>query len=179
MGEPVDVGARFDALIGGLDPPMVIVTTAVGDVRAGCLVGFHAQCSIEPRRYAIWLSKANHTVRIALHAEHLAVHFLTEGDRGLATLFGTTSGIDHDKFARCGWTAGPHGVPLLDACPHWVVLRRTGVLDEGSDHFCFAGEPVRVGHTGGFTALRLSDVDDLDPGHEADERPGAAPADLR
>ena len=172
MAETGDVGSQVDALIGGLDPPMVIVTTAVGDERAGCLVGFHAQCSIEPRRYAIWLSKANHTVRIALHAEHLAVHFLTADDRDVAALFGTTSGTDLDKFSRCDWSAGPHGVPLLDRCPHWMVLRRTGILDEGSDHFCFAGEPIHVGRTEGFTPLRLSDVDDLDPGHEADERPG-------
>ena len=31
---------------------MVVVTTAQGDERAGCLVGFHAQSSIEPPRYA-------------------------------------------------------------------------------------------------------------------------------
>lgn len=167
-----DLGERFDALLGELDPPMVIVTTAIDDLRAGCLVGFHAQCSIEPRRYAIWLSKANHTVRVALHAEHLAVHFLTQEDSDLAALFGTTTGTETDKFAECDWTEGPGGVPLLDRCPHWVVLRRTGVLDEGSDHFCFLGEPIDIGATTPFSPLRLSDVEDLDPGHEADERPG-------
>ena len=161
----------FDSLVAILDTPMIVVTTALEETRAGCLVGFHAQCSIEPRRYAIWLSKANHTCRVALHAEHFAVHFLGKDDRDLAELFGTTSGDTTDKFARCEWTAGPDGVPLLDRCRQRVVLRRTGLLDEGSDHICFAGEPVEVSESGSFVPMRLSEVADLTPGHEATDRP--------
>jgi hypothetical protein len=48
----------FDELMGRLDHPMVIVTTVAGDIRAGCLVGFHSQCGIEPPLYAVWFSKA-------------------------------------------------------------------------------------------------------------------------
>ena len=42
---------ELDALMADLDGPMVIVTTAAGDARSGCLVGFHAQCGMEPPRY--------------------------------------------------------------------------------------------------------------------------------
>ena len=66
----------FDAVVKRLDDPLIVVTTASDDERAGCLVGFHTQCSIEPLRYAIWLSKANVTYRVGLFASHLAVHFL-------------------------------------------------------------------------------------------------------
>ena len=38
----------FDDLIAAMDGAMVVVTTAAGDDVGGCLVGFHAQCSIEP-----------------------------------------------------------------------------------------------------------------------------------
>lgn len=162
------IGESFDAVVGGLDPPMVIVTTAAEGRRAGCLVGFHAQSSIEPRRYAVWLSKANHTLDVAFHAEHLAVHFLSQEHRDLAELFGTTTGDRVDKFAHCAWTAADGlDVPLLDGCDRRIVLRRTGVHDEGSDHVCFVGEPVLVDVGGAYRPLRLSDVDDLDPGHEA------------
>ena len=44
------VAAAFDAMIAGLDAPLVVVTTASGGERAGCLVGFHSQSGIEPRR---------------------------------------------------------------------------------------------------------------------------------
>src|SRR3954468_10330921 len=111
----------FDTLIAGLDPAMAIVTTVSDRERAGCLIGFHAQCSIDPPRYVVWLSKANHTFRVGLHAQRFAVHFLSEGDLETARLFGTTSGDEVDKFSRCDWTGGPDGVPVLADCPNHFV----------------------------------------------------------
>lgn len=58
----------FDSVMASLDAPMAVVTTAVDDERAGCLIGFHAQSSIDPGRYCVWLSKANHTYRVAWRA---------------------------------------------------------------------------------------------------------------
>jgi flavin reductase (DIM6/NTAB) family NADH-FMN oxidoreductase RutF len=53
----------FDALMGSADPPLVVLTTAAENESAGCLVGFHAQSSISPPDYCVWLSKADHTYR--------------------------------------------------------------------------------------------------------------------
>lgn len=163
--------SAFDSLMASRDAPMAIVTTCVDGERAGCLVGFHGQSSIEPRRYSVWLSKANHTFRVALHAEHLGVHLLTEADRDLAELFGTNSGDDVDKFALCDWGSTPEGVPALTRCPNMFVGRRTGLFDDGGDHVCFVTEPVVVLAAGAFVPLWLSDVDDLTPGHDVQERP--------
>jgi flavin reductase (DIM6/NTAB) family NADH-FMN oxidoreductase RutF len=157
----------FDRWIAALDAPMVVVTTAAGGVRAGCMVGFHAQSSIEPRRLAVWLSKANHTYRVALHATHLAVHALTADDRDLAERFGGETGDALDKFAGLAWAPGPGGVPLLDALPHRTVVRRLTLLDDGGDHVLAVGEPVATGTGPPFRPLRLHDVADLRPGHEA------------
>ena len=164
----------FDAVMASLDTSMVVVTTAVGEERAGCLVGFHCQCSIEPPRYAIWLSKANHTTKVAVRASHVAVHYLRAGDHDLAALFGELSGDDVDKFERCATSAGPHGVPVLDRVSDVVLFRRTAFLDEGSDHICFTLEPDEVlsGPSREVDRRRLPDVEDLEPGHRADERPG-------
>ena len=62
------VDRLFDEVVASANGAMVVVTAAVGEDRAGCLVGFHNQTSIEPRRYTVWLSKANHTYRVALLA---------------------------------------------------------------------------------------------------------------
>ncbi len=148
---------------------MVVVTTARGDDRAGCLVGFHGQSSIEPRRYSVWLSRVNRTYRVARLASHVAVHFLTDGDRALAELFGADTGDDVDKFTRTPWTPGPAGVPLLDACPHRLVGRRVTLLEDGGDHACFVAEPIQADSPGRFTPLRLSAVATLPAGHEVDE----------
>jgi flavin reductase (DIM6/NTAB) family NADH-FMN oxidoreductase RutF len=163
--------AEFDTVMGRVDTALIVVTTASADQRAGCVVGFHTQCSIDPVRYAVWVSKANQTYRVALFATHLAVHFLDAGDHALAELFGGTSGDDADKFAHCEWTAGPGGVPLLTRCPTRVVLERTTLWDDGSDHVCIVGEPVDAGAAPGFTPLRLADATDITAGHAAEERP--------
>ena len=167
----------LDALVRSLDGPMAVVTVASPRERAGCLVGFHAQSSIEPRRYTVWLSKANHTYRVGLLSTHAAVHFLTADDRDLAERFGTLSGDRVDKFAGLDVAGGPGGVPVLAACPHRLVGRRVALPDEGGDHVCVVLDPVEVRTTGPFTPLRLSDVRDLDAGHPAGDRP--APASVR
>ena len=63
--------AGADAFMDRLNPEMCVVTAASGTERSGCLVGFSAQCSIEPARYAVWLSKANHTYGVARAVEVL------------------------------------------------------------------------------------------------------------
>lgn len=161
----------FDMVTSSTDPAMVVVTTARDGEAAGCLVGFHSQSSIEPRRYAVWLSKVNRTYRIASRATHLGVHALADGDRDLAVHFGSRTGDDVDKLARCAWRPGPAGVPLLSDCPSVVVLRRVTLLDDGGDHVCIVGKPVHVRSAGRVRPLRLSAVSDLRPGHPVGERP--------
>jgi flavin reductase (DIM6/NTAB) family NADH-FMN oxidoreductase RutF len=164
------VSEAFDALMAALNPPLIVLTTAAEGERAGCLVGFHAQSSISPERYCIWLSKANHTYRTGLRAGHFAVHFLTSDDLDLAEAFGTRSGEDTDKFEGLDVELDPHGVPLLQACPHRLSLERLAVLDDGGDHVCLT-TTVSSAHTaGGFVPLRVSDASRLDPGHDSDER---------
>lgn len=58
----------FERIAGLLDYPMFVVTTRVGEVRAGCMVGFTSQVSIHPARFLVGLSKRNHTYRIARDA---------------------------------------------------------------------------------------------------------------
>lgn len=168
VAEIVDDGGReaFHRTMAQLDPPMQIVTAAAGDDRGGCLVGFAAQCSIEPPRFMVWLSKKNHTLTIAQRADVLAVHFPSAGQRDLAERFGTRSDDDDDKLAGERWHEGPHGVPVLDDVPRWFAGRVTERLDSG-DHVAFLLEPV----AGSVSATDLPQlgfqaVKDLDPGHE-------------
>lgn len=169
--EPAEaVSQAFNALMADIDQPMAIVTTASGDTRAGCLVGFHAQCGIEPLEYAVWLSKANHTYRVGALSEHFGVHFLSRDQHDLAMLFGGQSQEEVDKFDRCDWSPGVAGVPLLDRVAHRFIGRRHAWLDPGSDHVCLMLRPVAAEHGARSDWLRLGDADDIEPGHEAEER---------
>lgn len=167
----MDDGSAFDELVATMDGAMVVVTAAAGDERDGCLVGFHSQCSIEPRRYAVWLSKANRTHDIAQQSHHLAVHLLGCDDRDLAELFGGQTGDEVDKLARCEWEAGPGGAPLLARCPARFVGRVVESASGVGDHDFFVLDLVEASAAALPSApLRLSAVTDIDPGHEATER---------
>ncbi len=157
---------RFNALVGDLDYPMFIVTAADGDRRAGCLVGFAAQCGIDPPRFMVWLSKNNHTYLVAKDVDTLAVHVPTEAERPLAELFGTRTGHDTDKFADCAWRAGPSGVPLLAGCPQWFVGRVLSRHDTG-DHEGVLLAPIEVSDRHVLSQLSFQDVKHLDAGNEA------------
>jgi flavin reductase (DIM6/NTAB) family NADH-FMN oxidoreductase RutF len=161
----------FGEIMHSADATLVVVTTAEAGERAGCLVGFHAQSSMSPERYCAWLSKANHTYRVAQRSAYLAVHFLTTADGLLAERFGTLSGDHADKFAGLEVRELTGGVPVLVGCVSWLVLRRTTMLDEGGDHVCVTGEPVAARSGGPFRPLRVSDVGHLVPGHLNSERP--------
>jgi flavin reductase (DIM6/NTAB) family NADH-FMN oxidoreductase RutF len=164
------MSAQFEALMSGVDPAMIIVTTATDTERGGCLVGFHSQSSIEPERYSIWLSKANHTYRLALRATHLGVHYLTSRDMELAELFGTVTGDDVDKFQRTPHTLGAGGVPVIDACANWLVVEKIALLDEGGDHVCISTQPIAAQASERYEPLRLSSVAHLKAGHANEER---------
>lgn len=161
----------FDELMASFEPAMTIVTTMAGSERAGCLVGFQTQSSLDPERFVVCLSKANHTYRVGLRAEHFAVHFLSEDDLDMAELFGTLSGDRVDKFSRCESTSTPSGVPLIDRLPNRLVARRVALLDTGGDHVHVILAPLEVDCIAVFQPLRLSHVHHLKPGHPSEERP--------
>src|SRR4051812_20330209 len=81
----------FAAVSDLLDYPMFVVTTASEGKRAGCLVGFATQASIDPPRFLVGLSDKNHTYRVARTAPRLVVHILGSDSGELAELFGSTT----------------------------------------------------------------------------------------
>jgi flavin reductase (DIM6/NTAB) family NADH-FMN oxidoreductase RutF len=162
------VADAFDAVVTALDPAMVVVTAADGDERDGCLVGFHAQASIDPGRYVVWLSRENRTFRIAQRSSHLAVHALGTEDHAVAELFGGTTGDEADKLVAIEWEPGPGGVPLVSALPLRIVGRVLTELDLPElDHVGFVLEPVAGDAASLARPLRLADAVDIDPGHPA------------
>jgi len=167
--ERVDGGAAaFNAAMGQLDMPMQIVTAAVPEEgeRGGCLVGFASQCSIDPPRFMVWLSKKNHTLKIARRSDVLAVHFPTPDQFDIAARFGTRSGDDLDKLATERWHEGPHGVPVLDDIQRWFAGRITERLDAG-DHVAFMLDPIEGSVEGEAPQLGFQAVKHLDSGHDA------------
>jgi flavin reductase (DIM6/NTAB) family NADH-FMN oxidoreductase RutF len=157
----------FERLTGHMDFPMVIVTARADDdgERSGCLVGFVTQCSMDPVRLLVCLSRRNHTFAVAARASALGVHFPTPAELELATLFGERTGDVVDKFAQCAWRPGPGGVPLLTECRNWLVGAVADRIELG-DHTGYLLDLVAAAEDGfeqlGFQAVRF-----MEPGHPA------------
>jgi len=145
---------------------MFIVTARAGDERVGCLVGFATQASIDPPRFLVCLSHANHTYRRAGDAPVFAVHAVPVEAAALAELFGGETQDDLDKFARCRWHDGPHGLPILADCPSWFAGRVLGRLD-ARDHDAVLLEPFAAEHRGDAAELTFHRAKRITPGHEA------------
>ncbi|MET9494107.1 flavin reductase family protein [Streptomyces sp. NPDC006552] len=158
--------AGFDGFTALVDSPVYVVTTAAGGKRAGCLVGFAAQCSLAPARFAVWLSTENHTYRLARTAQTLAVHLLDRRGHALAERFGGLCGAREDKFAGVDWSEGPGGVPVLGGALAWFAGPVHGRFD-GGDHVAFLVEPAHTwtSPTAEGPALSLHDALDITAGH--------------
>ncbi len=159
----------FSGVCESLDVPMAVVTAFDGHERSGCLVGFHTQCSIEPRRWIVCISKENHTCRIAVKAEFIALHFLREDQHDLAELFGGTTADEIGagaKFEHCAWQAGAGGTPILAGCDFVTgrVLERT----DAGDHVAHVLEITEAGRAHKpARQLGSQAVHDIQPGHPA------------
>lgn len=150
----------------GLDYPMFVVTATHDGQRAGCLVGFATQVSIDPPRLLVCLSVQNHTCDVAKGADHLGVHVLDRAQFALAELFGSTTGDKVDKFARCMWEPGLHGVPILSDAPGWLIGSILERIPLG-DHIGFLLEPVASRRDDIGPVLSFQHVQGLSPGHPA------------
>jgi flavin reductase (DIM6/NTAB) family NADH-FMN oxidoreductase RutF len=161
-----DAERAFNDLTGELDYSMVIVTTSAGSERAGCLVGFTTQCSVDPPRYLVCLSEKNRTFRVAQSSTAMIVHFPGADKLELVELFGGETGDQIDKFARCNWHEGPMGIPLLDDCPRWFAATILDRVPLG-DHVGFVLAPIAASSGGDRGSFLFHRARRLDPGHAA------------
>ena len=163
--------SSFSRAMASLDAPMIVVTASDGVRIAGCLVGFSGQSSIIPTRYVVYLSKINHTYRVARRSTHLMVHFLANDQLDLARHFGELTGDQTAKFDGVRWKPGPDGsTPLLTQCgTHmWGRIERRHHRD--GDHGAFVLAPLSTRTARDFEPLRFHDVCNLDPGHPLHEK---------
>jgi flavin reductase (DIM6/NTAB) family NADH-FMN oxidoreductase RutF len=158
----VDLGPFWETSNGS----MVVAVATGTDGPAGCLVGFHTQCSIDPPRYLVCLSRANHTYEVALGSAEITVNLLSADQQGLAELFGAETANDEaDKFDRCNWSRLAGGATVLDGVAAWLVGSVVATTDLG-DHVGFVLDPLELEvapRSGG--PLRYREIGGIQPGN--------------
>ena len=105
------------------------------------------QCSIEPPRYLVCVSKVNHTWKLAKTADGLAL--APPRRRSSPTTWrpcsGRRLGDKTDKFDRVSWTDGVTGSPILSECAAWLEGTIIDRVDVG-DHVACVVIPVAGGY---------------------------------
>lgn len=148
------------------DYPIYVVGVEYGGQLAGCVAGFVTQCSIEPVRFLVCVSKANHTFEVAKSASAMSLHLLGAGQHDVAVLFGHLTGDTSDKFERIEWEPGQTGAPVLRRCAAWIEAEVLEKQDVG-DHVAFLLSPVSGGPGTEPGLLTLSQTGDITAGHPA------------
>lgn len=161
-----DTGEQaFETVAGLIDYPMYVVTAGAGNDLSGCLVGFTTQTSLDPLRFLVCVSQANHTHAIAAAADHIAVHLLGADQHELARLFGARSEDTIDKFTRCRWRVGPHGLPILADVPAWFTGRVVDRVPLGDHTGLLLAPDQGAALTDPAAPLMFQQVDDIEPSH--------------
>ena len=149
------------------DYPLLVITTAAdGGECSGCLAGFVTQCSIDPPRFLVCISRVNHTFVVAQRARFLVLHLLGDQQTDLASQFGERTGDSVDKFADVRWHPGPEGVPVLDDCAAWILVEILARFDVG-DHQAALTAPLDGGAGNQSGLLTFNNAPSLDAGHPA------------
>ncbi len=155
-----------EAITSAANYPIYVVTAFADGEMSGCVAGFVTQSSMDPVRFIICVSRANHTYPVARRSEGLALHLLGSDQRDVASLFGETTGDVVDKFADVSWSTGVTGAPRLTECAAWIEGLVMGSFDAG-DHEAFVVAVLDGGSGPHEGRLMLEDVSDFEPGHPA------------
>lgn len=154
------------ALTARADYPIYVVCVEHEDQKAGCVAGFVTQCSIDPVRFLVCVSKANHTYQVAKDSNAMSLHLLGSEQHDLALLFGHLTGDSSDKFARVDWKPGQTGAPVLQRCVAWIEGEILINHDVG-DHVAFLLSPVNGGAGPEGGELTVAQIRDIEAGHPA------------
>lgn len=162
-----DPGGDLAPFFERVDYPFYLVTvrTPEGEM-SGCLAGFVSQCSIDPPNFVACISRANHTLGVAVRSPAMGLHLVGEDQLPLARLFGEETGDDVDKFAAADWRLGTTGAPLLadvSVAVEGIILGHFSV----GDHEAFLVRAVRAVAGPGRGLLTLRRSPHLHPGHPA------------
>jgi flavin reductase (DIM6/NTAB) family NADH-FMN oxidoreductase RutF len=150
-----------------IDYPYFVVTVRSDEAdMSGCLAGFVTQCSIDPPNFLVCISKVNHTLGVAGHAQGMGLHLLGQHQVELARLFGEETGDVVDKFASVDWRLGSTGAPLLVDAAVSMEGHILGHFSVG-DHEAFLMRAVRATAGSNAGLLTFRNTPPIHPGHPA------------
>ena len=135
---------RFRQVLGHFCTGVTVITTTDDDGPAGFACQSFAAVSLEPPLVLFCPSRTSVTWPRIARAGHFCVNVLTDGQRELCRVFGTSAATGADKFADVPWSASSRGAPVLDGVLTWVGCTVQAVHEAG-DHHVVIGRVTELG----------------------------------
>ena len=135
MTDPSDTSALRTAF-GAFATGVTVVTTLQPDgTPRGFTANSFTSLSLDPPLVLVCIAKTAHSAATFTTAPQFAVNILAQDQKAVSGLFASKTA---DKFAHCGWHAGPGGLPLITGAMAQFTCAREQIVDAG-DHVILIG----------------------------------------
>ncbi len=167
VADPVPSHVDADAFTDRTDFPLTVVTTVAPDgERSGCLAGFTTQCSIDPLRFLVCVSRVNHTFAV-VGASEVAGAAPPRREQTAAPPSSASRAVTRSTSSPPSpGTRAPGASRCSTACAAWLALEILDRVDVG-DHVALLTSPVGGGPGPAGGLLTMATAPPLDAGHPA------------
>lgn len=133
---------------------IVIVTTALGELRAGVTVSSFTSVSLDPPLVLVCLQKPIYPLQLVRESGVFAASILREGQADISAQFAGFAPLPEgtDRFYGIETFSAVTGAPILENALAWVDCRVHAIYDGGSSSI-IVGKVVATAHQPDMTPL--------------------------
>lgn len=174
----VDPGA-FRKVMGHFASGVTVVTTCMGERRAGITVNAFCSVSLDPPLVLVCIERDSRTHSLLLESRIFAVNILSSAQANVSRCFAGSSKAKFEHFCDVETHEVATGAPVFDNCVAFVDCRVEAVYP-GGDHSIFVGRVHALGcssaapllyYHGRYGQLDESELE-LGPSTDKDAQPG-------
>jgi flavin reductase (DIM6/NTAB) family NADH-FMN oxidoreductase RutF len=136
--------AAFRAVMGHFASGVTVVTTCMGERRAGITVNAFCSLSLEPPLVLVCIERDSRTHRLLLESRVFAVNILSSAQADVSRCFAGSTKAKFERFCDVQTHEAITGAPVFDDCVAFVDCRVEAVYP-GGDHSIFVGRVQALG----------------------------------
>jgi flavin reductase (DIM6/NTAB) family NADH-FMN oxidoreductase RutF len=144
--EPTDVvdPVAFRKVMGHFGSGVTVVTTCMGDRRAGITVNAFCSVSLDPPLVLVCIERDSRAHSLLLESQIFAVNILSSAQADISRCFASSSNAKFERFCDVETHEVATGAPVFDECVAFVDCSVEAVYP-GGDHTIFVGRVQALG----------------------------------
>ena len=119
---------------------LFVLTTRSAEGFGAATISWLSQASFEPPLLMLALRRETSVWQGLSASEDAVIHVVERGQEDLAKRFFTGCVVEEGRINGQPFSEGPGGLPLIEAMPHRIHVRKRSMLPSGGDHDLFLVE---------------------------------------